>query len=171
MAWLRGQERLVYSRVYRHVRQWMLVEFGWDGALLGRMPYGAGKPLTMQDMPIVNRGNVPIQPNAVAFTEGAMPDDTDLEIGGGLQETKHTIFIDIFGETISMSKAIAGDLRSILIGRPEGCSRYLTLLDAQGNTVPGHLIHFEDVEVAFPDGLDQPNWGVVKATAVHEWNP
>lgn len=176
MAWVRGQERFVYKRVFDQVKTLMMGELGWDGvALGGALPYGAASPLTIKDLPADTRLNADaIVPNAVAFTEGTMPDDSDLEIGGGLQETKHTIFIDIYGESISIAKAIANDVRAILAGRVPGSNRALYLPDYTAVGQPflvGHMLTFEDIEVAFPDGLSQQNWAVVKVTVLHEWNP
>lgn len=176
MAWVRGQERFVYKRVFDHVKDLMLVELGWNGAALaGALPYGATSAMTIRDLPPDTRLNSQaIVPNAVAFTEGLMPDDSDIEIGGGLQETRHTLFIDIYGESISIAKAIASDIRSILTGRVPGSRRALFLPDYREpaqSFLPGHMLTFEDIEVAFPDGLSQQNWAVVKVTVVHEWNP
>lgn len=174
MAWVRGQERLVYNRIYLAIRNGMLVDLGWDGAALaGRMPWDAQQPLTIRDLPFDPKLE-PVQPNLIALTEGLLPDDRDLELGAGLQETKHTIFVDVYAESISIAKALASDVRSILVGRAPNSSRYLDLPDyatAGEPILAGHLIHFEDIEVAFPDGLGQAHWAVVKATAVHEWTP
>lgn len=173
MAWVRGQERFVYQRVYKQLEFHLMGPFGWDGVLLGRMPWGAVRPLTMQDLPLDPKTG-PLTPNAVALTEGHQPDDVEIELGEGLFETTSTIFIDIFGESMSVTKSLASDIRSILTGRATGTNRYLDLLDYSDPAepvLPGHLIHLEDIEVAYPTGMGEVNWAVVKVTPIHEWNP
>lgn len=177
MAWVRGQDQLVYQRVYRQLRDRMLVDLGWDGQALGRMPWGAERPLQIHDMPFDPKLEA-LEPNYIAMSEGLLPDDEERQMGGGLEETSHTVFIDILAESIPIAKRIASDVRSILVGKAPGCSRYLSLLDytEPGEPVlPGHLIHLESIEVSFPDGIVKSSggahWAVVKATAVHEWNP
>jgi hypothetical protein len=174
MAWVRGQERFVYQHVFKTVQATMMGPFGWDGVLLGRMPWGATKPLTIQDLPLDPKTG-PIVPNAVAFTEGLMIDDNDeMQLGDGLVESKSTIFIDVFGESLSVAKSIAGDIRSILTGRAPGTNRYLSLPDYSDPAepiLPGHLLHLEDVQIAYPTAMGEVNWAVVKVTPVHEWNP
>jgi len=171
MAWVRGQERFVYQRVYKQIEHHLLVTLGWDGQLLGHMPWGAQKPLTLQDMPLDPKTG-PLTPNAVALTEGHQPDDLEGQLGGGLYETTSTIFIDIFGESMSVTKSIASDIRNILLGTAIGGNRYLDFVDYSDPTepaVPGHVIHLEDIEVAYPTGMGEVNWAVVKVTPVHEW--
>lgn len=174
MAYARGQERLVSELVLRTLKHHLLTSLGWDGVALGRLPWGATVAPTIQDDLQADPKTDVLAKNTVGLSEGRMPDDEELQMGGGLDASTHTFFVDIYGETRSITKALAGDVRSIFTGRAPGARRVLTLPDYSqpGEPVlPGHLVHFEDVEVEFPDGLGQTNWAVVKLTAIHEFNP
>lgn len=172
MAWVRGQERFVTELVTRQLKTRLLGDLQWDGVELGHLPYGAQVPLTFIEM----RPDPKLEPmgkNIVALSAGRMPDDEDQEMGGYLQSTRHTFFVDIYAESSSISRVLAADVRSIFTGRAPGCCRMLMLpnyADAGEPYLPGHLIEFEDVEVDFPEGLGQGHWAVVKLTAVHSWN-
>lgn len=169
MSYVRGQERMVYHRTFRAIESGMMNDLGWGAATL---PWGATKPLTVRDLPFDPKLD-PLTPNLISMTEGLLPDDTELEMGGNLTETLHTIFVDIFGESLAIARTLATDVRSIFTGRAPNSSRYLALPNyavAGEPLLPGHLLHFDDVEIAFPEGLGKAHWAVVKATTVHEWN-
>jgi hypothetical protein len=177
MPYVRGQERFVYEQVVHRVRDLMLDHLQWDGSLSAdpdnpQYPWGATRGITWLEMvPDPKLGSV--DPNTVAISEGPMPDDEELELGGGLNETTHTFFVDIYGESHSIAKSMAGDVRSILTGRG-GVSRYFPLEDWASPGRPelaGHMLHFEDVEIEFPGvgSVAKLHWVVVKAVCVHEF--
>jgi hypothetical protein len=172
---IRSQERMVYQTVMDYLESNM-ASLGWMATDVETLPFGATAPITwMETTPDPKLG--PIVANSIAFSEGDVPDDTDLEMGanlGGLWSVDHTFFIDIYGESQGVAQALSSDLRAILTGRLPGTARYQPLMDY--SVVPavaaaGHLLHFEDVEITRP--VAQPSklrWEVVKATAVHEFN-
>jgi hypothetical protein len=175
VSFIRNQERMVYQTVMDHLES-QLTTLGWleeDPTLL---PFGATVPLTwMEGMPEPKLEV--LKPNTVAFTEGDTPDDQEGELGavhGGLWSVEHTFFVDIYGESLGVAKALASDVRAILNGKMVGAARFISLTDyslTPPATAPGHLLHFEDVEVTRP--VAQPSklrWEVVKATCVHEFH-
>lgn len=172
MAEVRGQERFVYEQVLHIVEDHLLTTLGWDGVDLGHLPWGALTALTFVDRPPdVKPG--PVEPNTIAFSEGALPEPLDIELGaehGGLWAQEHTFFVDIYGESAGMAKAIAGDVSAIFRGRL-GVPRY-HVLDGLVGPLVGHYLHFEDIEISFPavGAAAKTHWTVVKATCVHEFN-
>ena len=176
MAFIRNQERMVYQSVMDLV-QGHLTTLGWLGQTdPNLLPFGATVPLTWLEATPDPKLD-PLAPNTVAFTEGDTPDDEEGELGavhGGLWRVEHTFFIDIYGESLGVAKALASDIRAILNGKLPGTSRYANLTDFS-LTPPaqalGHILSFEDVEVTRP--MAQPakmRWEVVKATCVHEFH-
>lgn len=175
MAYIRNQERMVYQSVFDHVRLHLGI-LGWLNPVVSQLPFGATAPVTIvEETPEPKLG--PMAPNTVAFSEGAVPDDVEGELGaasGGLYTIDHTFFIDVYGENVGIAKALSSDIRGILTGRLPGTSRYLTMGDY--SVVPvvpatGHLMHFEDVEVDRPMGSPgKLRWEVVKLTCVHEFS-
>lgn len=178
MTYMRGQERAVYRRTFDHLKTVMLGGLEWAGVDgdITQLPWGAQRPLVWTEIapdPKLER----IEPNAIAFTEGRQPDDEEEELGGdspgGLMSSTHTFFVDVYGEDASIARAIGTDIASVVKGRAPGSSRYLTLLDYRlpgAPVAPGHLLHFEDVEVDYPTDNGRQHWVVVKFTAMHEWN-
>ena len=180
MAYLRGQERFVYERVFSHLKERVTVGLSWDGSGLppGQLPWGASTPLTWQEQ-VPDPKLETVAPNTVSFTEGRHPDESEEELGadgpGGLMSTIHTFFVDTYAENASIARALAGDIASVFRGRAPGASRYLSLKDYGSSgapDAPGHLLRFEDVEVDFPavGSTGKLRWAVVKVTCVHEWN-
>ncbi len=183
MSFVRGQERFVYQAVFERLQQGLLTGLDWAGTTLGTAlvplyPYGATWPLAFQEQSLDPK-LAPIVPNTIAISEGRIPDDVDLELGaespGGLTSTTHTFFIDVYGESQSIARCIASDVRTLLTARLPGASRYLTLPDylaAGAPALAGHLMHFTDVEVDFPavGSAAKLHWVVVKVTVEHEWS-
>lgn len=181
MAYVRGQERLVYENVNDYLTTQLGV-LGWlDDTINGDAdppvygPFGATSPITLVDEVPVKTAAV--KPNTVAFTSGKELTDTEEELGaagGGLWETQQAFFIDIFGENQGIAKAIQGDVRAILTGRLSGTSRYIPFYDKTQQppvVAPGHQLHFEDVEGDTPLAQEyQQDWRVIKVTACHEYN-
>lgn len=172
MAYIRSQDRMVYQSVADLLTS-QLDSLGWNDP---EPPFGATVPITFMEEQAESK-LAAIVPNTVAMSEGASPDDEEGELGaayGGLWVIRHTFFIDIYGESIGIAKALASDLRGVLTGRLPGTSRYFLLTDYSLNPpapAAGHLLHFEDVEVDRPmGGVGKLRWEVVKATAVHEYN-
>lgn len=183
MTYIRGQERMVYQRVYDTITEGLLGPLDWAGTSLRpvgttalQYPYGAVYPLIFQEM-IPDPKLAMIEPNTVSISEGRMPDENEEELGAtefGLVSVDHTFFVDIYAETQSLARALGGDVRAIFTGRL-GFSRYLTLRDYRQSGAPvmeGHVLSFQDVELDFP-AVGSPNklhWSVLKLTAVHHYN-
>ena len=175
MGFIRNQERMVYQSVMDHLEA-QLTALGWLTSDPDQLPFGATVPLTWMEA-VPEPKTEPLKVNTVAFSEGDTPDDAEAELGaahGGLWSVEHTFFVDIYAESLGVAKALASDVRAILNGKMVGSSRYITMRD-YSLTPPadasGHLLHFEDIEVARP--MAQPSklrWEVVKATCVHEFN-
>lgn len=175
MAYLRNQERMVYRTVYDYVVG-QLATLNWASSTPANLPFGATTPVVIiEDVP--DPKLTTLVPNTVAFTQGSTPDDKEGELGasnGGLWSTDHTFFIDIYAESVGVGKALASDLRAILTGRLTGTNRYQLVNDYSvfpAVPAPGHLLHFEDVEVSRPESSTYKlHWEIVKLTAVHEFS-
>jgi hypothetical protein len=170
MSYIRGQERMVYQAVHDYLHA-QLDALGWFSAT---PPFNATSPVTLLEYIPDKTG--PAQPNTVAFTSG-VEEDSDGELGnagGGLHLTEYVFFIDIYGESQGVAKALASDVKAILSGRLPGSSRYHQLTDySQSPPAPaeGHVFHFEHIEVHRPAGQEfKRNWEVVKVTVIHEYN-
>lgn len=181
MAYVRGQERLVYESVNDYLKS-QLTALGWINSginpqamptpVLG--PFASTVSVTLLDA--IPLKTAVLADNSVAFTSG-QEKDVEGEVGaslGGLWITNHVFHIDIFGESQGIAKAIQADIRALLTGRLAGSSRYIPLMDktvSPNVVLNDHLLHFEDVETDTP--LDQAwkqDWRVVHLTAVHEYN-
>lgn len=173
MVYIRNQDRMVYQTVYNHMVTQLGI-LGWNSAT---PPFGAQSAITILEEAPDFKGGA-IQPNTVAMSEGAQPDDEEGELGasyGGLWIIKHTFFIDIYGESTGVAKALSSDLRGVFTGRLPGTSRYIRMIDYSLNPpapAVDHLLRFEDVEIDRPMGgtPSKLRWEVVKATCVHQYN-
>lgn len=173
--YLRNQDRMIYRSVFDYVSAQLAI-LGWTSSTLAGLPFGATTPVViLEDVPDPKLGSV--APNTLAFTQGTTPDDKEAELGssgGGLWTTDHTFFVDIYSETVGIGKAIASDVRAILTGKLPGTSRYQPVMNYSVNPVvaaPGHLLHFEDVEVSRPEmNSYKLHWEIVKLTAIHEFS-
>lgn len=179
MSYVRGQERFVTEEMLARVRDGLLIGLHWDGSTLapGQLPWGATQPLVFIEAPpdpVLAGGKVDrIAPNTIAVSEGSLPPDEELEIGGKLVESLYTYFIDIYGEDRGIARTIALDVRALLTDRVQGYRSVIPLRDwsAAGKpTLPGHLLRIEDVEVSYPavGEVGKLHWAVVKATVRHE---
>jgi len=172
MAYIRNQDRMVYQTVFNHISS-QLNLLGWTSLT---PPFGAQSAITLLEEAPDFKGSA-IKPNTVAMSEGAQPDDVEGELGasyGGLWIIRHTFFIDVYGESTGVAKALSSDLRGVLTGRLPGTSRYILMTDYSLNppaVAAGHLLHFEDVEIDRPMGSPSKlRWEVVKATCVHHYH-
>lgn len=181
MTYTRGQETFVYEEIVERVRDGLLVAMHWDGSTLpeGQLPWGATSPLTFVEAPpdnFLSGGKTePVAANTVALSEGTLPDDDELEIGGVLVQGIHTIFVDIYGEDRGIAKRIALDTRALLTGRVQGYPRIFPMRDwstAGKPILPGHQLSLEDVEVGYPavGTVGKLHWTVVKMTVLHDHN-
>jgi hypothetical protein len=163
---------MVYQSIFDYMTA-QLDALEWNSST---PPFGASVPITLLEEQLDPKLGA-IAPNTVAMSEGMQPDDEEGELGasyGGLWIIRHTLFVDVYGESIGVAKALSSDLRGIFTGRLSGTSRYLPMTDYSLNPpapAPGHLLHFEDVQVDRPlGGPSKLRWEVVKATAVHEYS-
>ncbi|HVH54531.1 MAG TPA: hypothetical protein VNA32_10435 [Actinomycetota bacterium] len=171
MAYIRGQERLVYQTV-----GWYLLEqldaLNWFDTAA---PFNAAGPLHLLDY--VPAKHEALQPNTLALTQGPELPDEEGEAGcasGGLWITPMVFFIDIYGQDQGTAKALSADVKAILKGRLSGSKRFIPLRDYTQTPVvdaDGHWLEFEDVEVETPsDQAYKRSWKVVKVTVNHQYN-
>lgn len=172
MAYVRGQERLVYEAVKDYLTA-QLTALGW----IGPAPHPFGATTGVELLDTIPEKTAPLAVNTIAFTSGVDQADMEGELGcasGGLWVTDHVFFLDIFGENQGISKAIQADIRAMMTGRLPGSSRYFPFVDKTQTppvTPSGHLLHFEDVVSDTPLGQDyKRDWRIVKCTVVHEYN-
>ncbi len=168
MAFIRGQERLVF----RALGEYLLVQLDALGWFDVAGPYGSEGPLTLLDY--VPARHEELKANTLALTEGPQLTDEEGELGaahGGLWTSPTVFFIDLYGESLGVTKALASDVKAILCGRLPGTNRYQQIKDHTqpgAPYAPGHYLHFEDVEVETPDQEGyKRTWRVVKVTAHH----
>lgn len=171
MAFIRGQERLAYQTLGWYLLT-QLDALGWF-AVLG--PYGSNGPLELKDY--VPAKHEELKPNTLALTAGVEMNDEEAEMGsasGGLHSSPTVYFIDVYGESVGVTRALTSDVKAILQGRLPGTNRYQQVLDYTQTPVvpaPGHYLHFEDIEVETPpDQSYKRSWRVVKLTAHHLYN-
>ena len=172
MAYVRGQERMVTMLAFTTVRDTLMGPLGWDGVLLGRLPFQATVVPTITEHGDPKVKVDPLVKNAIGFSEGMMPNDEVLQLGDGLQSQTHTYFVDVYGENLSIAKQLAHDVRGCFTGRHGRSTIALPDYSQPGSpAMPGHLVTYDGIVTEFPESLDQRNWAVVKFTAVHEFNP
>jgi hypothetical protein len=173
--YVRGQERLVYQTVYDYLFAQMTA-LGWFST---PAPFNAASPIS-QILEYVPQKDQALAPNTIAFTTGHELPDKEQELGasgGGLWQTDHIFFIDIYGESQGIAKQLSSDIKAILTGRLPGTNRFQHVTDYTATSgtsgfpsVAGHLIHFTDVEVETPVNQDSKrNWRVVKVTVEHQY--
>lgn len=179
MAYIRGQETFVQEEVVERLRLGLLEGLHYDGSTLptGQLPWGMSVPLTFVEAPpdplLSGAKTDVIAPNTVALSEGFMPVDEELEMGGQLIQSVHTFFIDVYGEDRGIAKRIALDVRALMTGRVQGYPRVFQLrnwADPAKPVIAGSLLRIEDVELDYP-GVGAPmkmHWAVVKLTVHHE---
>lgn len=130
MAYIRSQDRMVYQSVFDYVSA-QLDALGWNSSTVADLPFGATVPITLLEEQLDPKLTA-MAPNTVAMSEGMQPDDAEGELGasyGGLWIIRHTLFIDVYGESIGVAKALSSDLRGMFTGKLPGTSRYLPMTD------------------------------------------
>lgn len=159
---VRHLQRSIEDAVEEH-----LDALGWLGPVV---PFGE-QPVVFQRGRMDESELRAVTGNLVAVSFGNEPDDTPLELGGGLQLSEHFLFVDVIGREESVALVIASDLKDALSGRAPGTSRYVRLrnyLTDPPTLVDDHLIELIDVMRERPDTVDyRRNWHVVKATVQH----
>lgn len=177
MTYIRGQERFVYEELVQRVRNGLLTDLQYDGSLAGgALPWSLTSPLVFSEQapdPLVAGAKVDsIAPNTVAITEGRMMSDEELQMGGGLDESTHTFFVDVYGENRTRARCIALDVRALLMGKIAGYPAVFPLRNwavAGTPVVAGHQLEIEDVELDYPAGgnFAKLHWAVLKFTVLH----
>lgn len=109
--------------------------------------------------------------NLVGVSFGYEPDDDPVQLGGGLMQVEHVMFVDVIGVDETIALAIASDIKDHLAGRAPGTNRYVTMrsyLTDPPTPVAGHTLEMTEVVRDKPDSVEYRRfWQVVKATAVH----
>lgn len=165
MTYLRHAARHLQQTVADHVEA-TLTSLGWIGPSNG-VPFGA-KPVDYQVARPTEDELKSVEPNLVAISFGAEPDDVEEEMGGGLLSVEHVFFVDCYMAKEALAIAIGSDLKDTLAGRAPGTSRFIPLTDYKTTTpVLGYQIEFDDViREPVQRELTRVHWQVVKATAV-----
>lgn len=171
MTFIRGQERMVSQTVGEYLFT-QLDALGWFAQ---DAPFGATGPLHLIDY--VPAAHQELQPNTLGFTAGPELPDDEGELGaswGGLWLVNHVFFVDLYGESQGIARALASDVKAILNGRLPGCGRIQQMRDfttTPPSLADGHFIEFSDVQVETPP--EQPykrTWRVVKLIAQHQFS-
>lgn len=171
MAFIRGQERMVSQTL----GEYLLVQLDVLNWFDPTPPFGASAPLTLLDY--VPPAHEQLNPNTLAMTQGPELTEEEGELGaagGGLWVAPMVFFLDVYGESQGVAKALTSDLKAILTGKLTGTSRYQQMKDysvTPAVPAPGHFLHFENVLVEDPSNQShQRTWRVVKFEVHHEFN-
>jgi hypothetical protein len=102
--------RLVYDSVFNALHDGM-TELGWFDAGRNHMP------VTFISEPVAADDEVTL--NTVAMGEGPMF-DRDREIGSNMSSSEYAFFIDVYAENGPVGRALANDVRDLVMGRHGG---------------------------------------------------
>lgn len=167
-TWLRHTPRHVHATVLNYVRG-HLETLGWTDQ--DTVPFGTANsdPITLVDTPAIT-GDAKlvsgVESGIVACTIGDEFAPSDQELGGPLSLQEYPIFFDVLQKTDAAAKALAADIRDILLGRLDGTVRSLPLVNqVTGEEVPGWVIELDDVERVGPLHKFPLHWQVIKVTA------
>ena len=120
-------------------------------------------------------GGGPASTNTIGISLGDVPENSILDLGGGLQSINMPIFVDIYAENRNTARNVGDDIQQILQGELWATSRYIPLYDfAQ---TPPHLdtsqaLEARLIEARWPPGAGdfRRNWRVVSFTATCFFN-
>lgn len=159
---MRHRQRHLHATIVRLVLE-TLTETGWV-----RAPINFGTlPVTVLDYEPQGAGQTPAF-NTVAVSIGHQGSDDAIELGGGVQECRYTVFIDVYPVNESIGVAIADDIKAAINDEYIAMRDFTTAPD--GVERADMWIEFEDVMVeTIPSAastLDKRSWRSVKATAV-----
>lgn len=167
MTWLRHAGRHVHASVMNEVRD-QLTTLGWLAA--DSLPFGTANAdvVTLVDTPAFAGDALAqaITSGVVSCTLGDEMPPMEEELGGPLSVQEYPLFFDVFQKTDAAAKALASDIRDILLGRLPGTRRWLPLINQVTNTeVVGWRIELDDVERVGPHATIPLHWQVVHVTA------
>lgn len=104
------RSRFVYDSVYNALRAG-IEELGWFNAGRNHLPVSfIPEPLDSEDE---------VQLNTVAMGEGPMF-DREREIGSNMSAAEYSFFIDVYAESGPVGRALANDIRDLVMGRHGG---------------------------------------------------
>lgn len=165
MRWRSGQ---VQASVSKHLKdglsslgwfddppRWTATNFVWDPD---------------HDPEAVAAGNGPANPNTIGLSLGDVPDNSILDLGGGLQSVNIPVFIDIYAENRATARNLGDDIQQILQGELWTRTRYIPLFNH--NVTPAVVDHTQALEARIVDarwtsgpGDWRRRWRVVSFTA------
>jgi hypothetical protein len=102
--------RLVYDSVFNAINEG-LAELGWFDSGRNHLP------VTFHPEPLNSDDEV--QLNTVAMGEGPMF-DRERELGSNMSSSEYAFFIDVFAESGPVGRALANDMRDLIMGRHGG---------------------------------------------------
>lgn len=157
---MRHRERHIHATIVKYLTQ-VLTDNGWVNAPVN---FGS-RPVTILAYQPMEAGETPA-PNTVAISMGDQGPQDAYEMGG-LESVDYTLFVDVYGENIPVSMAIADDLKDALY------DTWLPLFDfthSSAGTPTDDELEFQTVLVeVVPTAtttVDKRTWRAVKATVV-----
>lgn len=136
-----------------------LAEYGWTTLT---PPFGA-KPVTLYSRQPKESELAPTETNSVFISFGDETSMSERQLGGGLLQVEHVLFVDILAENRGVGLAIASDVKDRLEGLFGG-SRYLYPVNpGTGQRLPGYVGEFGDTVREQPRA-DLETWTAVKST-------
>lgn len=157
---MRHRTRHTHETVVQHLTA-KLTELGWVSAPIN---FGA-TPVTIQTVEPFGEGAVQPDGNLVSITLGDSTEDEDEELGGAMIAGFYALFVDVVGESIPLSVALADDIRLALKNHTIPLKDFTS--NPAGVEVAGGFIEFEAVELETPpaaSSVDKRTWRVVTAT-------
>ena len=154
---MRHRTRHLHETLVQHITT-RLTELGW---ITPPINYGT-TAVQVQTIEPFGEGAVQPDGNLVAVTLGDSAEDTDEELGGALIAGHYVLYVDVVGDSIPLSVAIADDLRLALKNHRIPLKDYTT--SPTGVDHPGGFIEFDSVDVDVPpaaSSVDKRTWRVV----------
>lgn len=121
---------------------------GWDTD----PPFGTTPVAFKDEFPFEWEQIAKLQANQLAVSFDTEFPGTLEELGGPLASMRMTVFIDCYMENASLAVAILNDVRDILMGRFDGTSSIIPVLDYVQNPpepVPGWYIDLHDIDMSW----------------------
>lgn len=168
MSYLRHASRHVHQTVADHVKDG-LTSLGWFGP---DVPFGED-PITLDTTRafIGDTLSEEVTAGTVYVTLGREVNPDMEELGGPLASQQYPFFFDVFMTTEAVTRALACDIRDLLLGRIDGYGRGLQVTDyVTGTPVAGMALSFDDIERVAPEHTFPLHWETVHATAVLHFN-
>lgn len=160
--YLRHLTRHVHETITQHVETWM-GSLGWMGPP-DQVPFGTS-PALFQVGRMDEASVKQVTGNLIAISYGDEPEETHIELGGGLVKQDYIVYIDCLADEDSVALAMANDVKDCLLGNAPLTSRFLRLHDhtnAPPTQLDDYLMEFTDVVRRKPEVVYRANWHVIQ---------